>query len=111
MFHKLGICLFIILLSEYVLTAPHSPPQTQQELIKDIAEFLKEDKEISVALKNIDLDHFRNRNRRDAVDDGLMEVENVSSTQDTPQEGFFDKAAKFIMQVLQRFLKWLNTDN
>lgn len=49
---------------------------------------------------------IRNRRAND-VDD----VESVDTTTlDTNTEGFFDRAARFVMEVLQRFLRWVNTD-
>lgn len=40
-----------------------------------------------------------------------MRVDNDGSVDEDGQGGFFDRAAKFIMDLLQRFLKWVNTDS
>lgn len=39
-----------------------------------------------------------------------MDTETDVATEDG-QGGFFDRAAKFMMDLLQRFLKWINTDS
>lgn len=53
------------------------------------------------------------RNRRQSDDDGAsVETNNGEVEPVQPSEGgFFDRAAKFVMEVLQRFLKWINSDN
>lgn len=56
------------------------------------------------------MDHFTTRIRRDAIDDTMMDVE-ITGNPEQKEQGFFDRAAKFMMEVLQRFLKWINTDN
>lgn len=40
-----------------------------------------------------------------------MDADNDGSAEGDQQPGFFDRAAKFIMDLLQRFLKWVNTDS
>lgn len=51
------------------------------------------------------------RNRRQTDDEGAS-VEGAEAEAAPPSEGgFFDRAAKFVMEVLQRFLKWINSDN
>lgn len=56
------------------------------------------------------------RNRRQSEDGGAS-VESTNNGEIDPslqppnEGGFFDRAAKFVMEVLQRFLKWINSDN
>ncbi|KAL3274766.1 hypothetical protein HHI36_019552 [Cryptolaemus montrouzieri] len=111
MHFNLVFAVVILSVASLVRTVPLSPPQTQQELIDDFAKFLKEDKEVALALKKLDFEELKSRSRRDAIDDGMMDVETISGDKNPSQEGFFDRAAKFVMEVLQRFLKWINTDN
>lgn len=40
--------------------------------------------------------------------EGLDENTPLDDMDDQPQEGFFNRAAKFVMELLQRFLKWVN---
>lgn len=73
-------------------------------------EFLREDREFHGLLEHPRLvvnDIFREKRQiaegrdMDGMDD-----------QDKPKEaGFFDRAAKFVMEVLQRFLKWVNSSD
>ncbi|XP_044756864.1 uncharacterized protein LOC123315284 [Coccinella septempunctata] len=110
MFYRPLHTLVLLSVFGYVLTVPLSPPQTQAELLKDISEFLRDNEEVAEALRNVDMDHFMSRTRRDAIDDSMMDVE-LGKEPQQKEEGFFDRAAKFVMEVLQRFLKWINTDN
>ncbi|KAJ8966560.1 hypothetical protein NQ314_003455 [Rhamnusium bicolor] len=47
--------------------------------------------------RQTELDDVDNR-----ADDGTVAEQN---------EGFFDRAAKFVVDLLQRFLKWINSDS
>lgn len=73
-------------------------------------EFLREDREFHGLLDQPRLvvnDVLRyKRQAKDAID-----IDNIDMGDDqAKQPGFFDRAAKFVMEVLQRFLKWINTD-
>lgn len=46
--------------------------------------------------------------RQTEVDSMDTETDNVP---EDGQGGFFDRAAKFMMDLLQRFLKWINSDS
>lgn len=46
--------------------------------------------------------------RRQTEIDG-MNLNTDSQTEGS--EGFFDRAAKFVVDLLQRFLRWINTDS
>ncbi|XP_044255270.1 uncharacterized protein LOC123005538 [Tribolium madens] len=103
-----SVCLAIIALDS-VLGAPHSSHK-EQDLRKSFVEFLQQDKELSSLLEKANLGSYPSLSRavRQAEEDDVETDQDV----DTPkQEGFFDRAAKFVMEVLQRFLKWVNSDN
>ncbi|KAJ8919743.1 hypothetical protein NQ315_006272, partial [Exocentrus adspersus] len=93
-----------------VLGAP-KPVKSDEDLKKSVVEFLKQDREFMSQLRNAKLigardDVFSLRNRRQA------ETEEVDPNIDVDEKpGFFDRAAKFIVDLLQRFLKWINSDS
>lgn len=53
--------------------------------------------------------HLRNRRQAEGVDS----MEGYDGVPEMPQDkpGFFDRAAKVVMELLQRFLKWINTQD
>lgn len=70
---------------------------------------MQQDKELSALLEKANLGNYQalSRSVRQAEEEDVDEQD-----VDTPkQDGFFDRAAKFVMEVLQRFLKWVNSDN
>ncbi|XP_045463183.1 uncharacterized protein LOC123672897 [Harmonia axyridis] len=110
MIFRFVIAFTILSVIGYVSTVPLPLPQSHEELLKDFSQFLQENEDIAKALRNADVEHFMTRNRRDAVDDSMMDVD-LAKEPRQKEEGFFDRAAKFMMEVLQRFLKWVNSDN
>ncbi|CAH1366437.1 unnamed protein product [Tenebrio molitor] len=101
-------CLVLIIL-ECTLAAPQNS-RKEQDLKKSFVQFLQQDKELSALLGKINFDDPRalSRSIRQAEEDDFSPEQDVETTK---QEGFFDRAAKFVMEVLQRFLKWVNSDN
>lgn len=90
----------------------HELPKTKQELIRNFVEFIQDDKEIGPLLDKMNADQQLIRNRRQSEDGGASVEGNSEVEPAQPSEGgFFDRAAKFVMEVLQRFLKWINSDN
>lgn len=71
-------------------------------------EFLKQDQQLSGFLQKAPgVGLIRNRR--------ATSMENLDNVDTTTMEtadagGFFDRAAKFVMEVLQRFLRWVNTE-
>ncbi|XP_018323637.1 uncharacterized protein LOC108735914 [Agrilus planipennis] len=55
-----------------------------------------------------DVNSFLIRNKRQ-VEQLDTNLDNQSSEEEQP--GFFDRAAKFVVELLQRFLRWINSDN
>ncbi|RZC34615.1 hypothetical protein BDFB_005833, partial [Asbolus verrucosus] len=93
------------------LQAPHNS-RKEQDLRKSFVEFLQQDKELSALLEktNFESGPALTRNVRQAEEVDMSE-DQEQDVETAKQEGFFDRAAKFVMEVLQRFLKWINTDN
>ncbi|KAF2898560.1 hypothetical protein ILUMI_07631 [Ignelater luminosus] len=111
--------LFVFVLSavaclQFVFAAPNPNPSALKErenLVQEFAEFLHEDPEFSAALDKISWneDHLV-RNRRQASGPGTQEIDD-SYDQPNEKPGFFDRAAKFVTELLQRFLKWINNSD
>ncbi|XP_019866494.1 uncharacterized protein LOC109595554 [Aethina tumida] len=76
------------------------------DLTKAFADFLKHDKQFNSALEKTG-EHEQIRVRREAE----LSVDGMDVMQNGEQPGFFDRAAKFVVELLQRFLKWINTDS
>lgn len=76
-------------------------------------EFIHDDKEISSAFEKLNTEQRLIRNRRQVEDTTSTENvdENGMGGEKPNESGFFDRAAKFMMEVLQRFLKWINSSN
>lgn len=75
-------------------------------------EFIQDDKEIGPILDKMNADQQLIRNRRQTEEGGASVESGGEVEAAQPSEGgFFDRAAKFVMEVLQRFLKWINSDN
>ncbi|GJQ67832.1 hypothetical protein Trydic_g16598 [Trypoxylus dichotomus] len=78
------------------------------DLVNEFVEFLRHDKELSAALEKEFTSQTLSRQRRQLeADDMNMNLDEVPQEK---QQGFFDRAAKFMMELLQRFLKILNPD-
>lgn len=77
--------------------------------MQEFAEFLHEDPEFSAALDKINSNEGHLvRNRRQATGPGgTQELDDDDQGKEKP--GFFDRAAKFVTELLQRFLKWINS--
>ncbi|KRT78618.1 hypothetical protein AMK59_177 [Oryctes borbonicus] len=77
-------------------------------LVNEFVEFLHHDKELSAALeKEFSSQSLSRQRRQTEADDMNMNLDEVPQEK---QDGFFDRAAKFMMELLQRFLKWVNTE-
>ncbi|KAK5640408.1 hypothetical protein RI129_011219 [Pyrocoelia pectoralis] len=104
--------LFSVLGLSYVSTAPSANalalPSRKDDLAERFIDFLKEDGEFQNVIKHVAFEeNHLERRRRQAdrdIDGGDMEVDN-------PKPGFFDRAAKFVTELLQRFLKWVNSND
>lgn len=91
----------------YFSQAPLENSNNKHDLAEKFVEFLKQDEQLSGLLQNGKL-HEAVRNRRAT---SMESAEIDTTTLDTADAGgFFDRAAKFVMEVLQRFLRWVNTD-
>lgn len=79
--------------------------------MEKFVEFLHEDKEFAGLLENPSflVNGGVVRNRRQADNPG-MDIDDIDQLDKPKEAGFFDRAAKFVMEVLQRFLKWINSD-
>ncbi|XP_018577879.1 uncharacterized protein LOC108916155 [Anoplophora glabripennis] len=91
-----------------VLGAPK--PLKEEDLQKSVIEFLKQDKQFITEFEKMKLlgngEGLPLRNRRQTEMD-----DNIPDSAEDEKPGFFDRAAKFIVDLLQRFLKWVNTDS
>lgn len=76
-------------------------------------EFLEQDKQFAALLDqgNFGAAPALARHVRQAEETEFPEGEQDLGDAPPNKEGFFDRAAKFVMEVLQRFLKWVNADN
>ncbi|KAF5283145.1 hypothetical protein FQA39_LY17403 [Lamprigera yunnana] len=73
------------------------------ELSKKFVDYILPDPEFQHDLKEFVFNDIQpNRAKRQA--------EQYPEEFEPPKPGFFDRAAKFITELLQRFLKWVNTD-
>ncbi|KAB0792056.1 hypothetical protein PPYR_14017 [Photinus pyralis] len=82
------------------------PSARKDDMAERFIDFLKDDREFQNVIKHAFDENHLERRRRQAdidIDDG-MEVE-------TKKPGFFDRAAKFVSELLQRFLKWVNSSD
>ncbi|XP_057656764.1 uncharacterized protein LOC130894163 isoform X1 [Diorhabda carinulata] len=97
-----------------VLGAPRAI-KNDEDLEKSVVEFLSHDKQFLSALQHsglIDEGHgpLTRQKRQSEVPE--MDIDQSEDVEDVPpKDGFFDRAAKFIVDLLQRFLKWVNSDN
>lgn len=80
-------------------------------MIRNFVEFIQDDKEIGPILEKMNAENQLIRNRRQTEDDGASAEGGEVEPAPPSEGGFFDRAAKFVMEILQRFLKWINSDN
>lgn len=73
--------------------------QQDQEFIQAV----RNDRQLANVVRSV-------RARRDA-EDGQFDVDMGGEEGGEGKPGFFDRAAKFVMELVQRFLKWINTDD
>ncbi|XP_023022976.2 uncharacterized protein isoform X1 [Leptinotarsa decemlineata] len=103
----LGVSSFVI-----VLGAPRAI-NSEKDLERSIVKFLAQDKEFLRTLeKATELvdgpgDGLLRQKRQSEVDE--MSIDSIDKEEKS--EGFFDRAAKFVVDLLQRFLKWINSDS
>ncbi|CAG9763122.1 unnamed protein product [Ceutorhynchus assimilis] len=76
---------------------------------KTIANYLRHDAEMLQELRQLGFDEHKLIKRQSEIDIDVNGAEEEGS--DNKEPGFFDKAAKFVVELLQRFLKWINTEN
>ncbi|KAG5900646.1 hypothetical protein JTB14_005920 [Gonioctena quinquepunctata] len=85
---------------------------TEQDLKQSVVEFLTQDKEFlaavegSQALVKNPVALVRQRRQSEVDEMGIDTIDQEAKT-----DGFFDRAAKFVVDLLQRFLKWINSDS
>lgn len=78
------------------------------DLVNEFVDFLRNDKELSAALQNEFASQPLDRQKRQTeLDDMNINLDEIPQQK---QDGFIDRATKFMMELLQRFLKWINTD-
>ncbi|XP_072383122.1 uncharacterized protein [Diabrotica undecimpunctata] len=107
----LVLCLVVVAVT--VVSGAPKAIKNEDDLKRSVVEFLSQDKEFLTALEHSGLvdvqdDHLARQKRQSEVD---MDID--GDVEDVPKdkEGFFDRAAKFVVELVQRFLKWINTDN
>ncbi|XP_028146296.1 uncharacterized protein LOC114339811 isoform X1 [Diabrotica virgifera virgifera] len=105
----LVLCLVVVAIT--VVSGAPRAIKNEDDLKRSVVEFLSQDKEFLTALEHSGLvdvqhDHLSRQKRQADVD---MDID--GDVEDVPKEGFFDRAAKFVVELVQRFLKWINTDN
>ncbi|VEN62617.1 unnamed protein product [Callosobruchus maculatus] len=91
-----------------VFGAP-KPFKSEKDFENAVVQFLSQDIEFLNTLEKAAMiePHVLGRHRRQAEVDG-MDIDNPDEL-DQQGEGFFDRAAKFVVDLLQRFLKWINS--
>lgn len=96
-----------------ILQSPVPIQQENKALEKTFSAFLQQDKQFLRAVREDggELENLMKslRIRRDAEED-QFEVD-MNPEDGDKKDGFFDRAAKFVMELVQRFLKWINTDS
>ncbi|CAH1968053.1 unnamed protein product [Acanthoscelides obtectus] len=94
-----------------VFGAP-KPFKSEKDFENAIVQFLSQDIEFLNTLEKaamIEPHSFRHR-RQAEVDS--MDIDNTTDEVDQQGgDGFFDRAAKFVVDLLQRFLKWINSSD
>lgn len=85
--------------------------KNQKFLEEKFVEFLHTDTELATDLEKIleDYDSQDHRLEKRAVT--TMSPESFEEIPGQKPPGFFDKAAKFLVELLQKFLRWINTDS
>ncbi|CAH1098993.1 unnamed protein product [Psylliodes chrysocephalus] len=104
-------CLALVALS--VVSGAPRAMKNEDDLKRSVVEFLSQDKEFLGALEHSGLiDNgltALTRQKRQSEVTGMEIDDNVD---EAPQpDGFFDRAAKFVVDLLQRFLKWINSSD
>ncbi|XP_066256230.1 uncharacterized protein [Euwallacea similis] len=87
--------------------APH--PNHAELLEKSLAEYLSHDKDLLHDLKELGFDEKAAPARAKRQSD--LDNNDAELLGEEGKPGFFDKAAKFVMELLQKFLRWINTDD
>lgn len=101
------LCFVLVLVALVIChTSVAAPQATKQELLeKSLADYLKHDKELIHDLEELGFgaDRVKRQSEVDTNDTEFLDAEK--------QPGFFDRAAKFVLELMQRFLRWINTDD
>nr|XP_022917302.1 uncharacterized protein LOC111426799 [Onthophagus taurus] len=107
------ICLVVCLF--YFAPSSAKPTSNLAELKDgDLAEkfigFLEQDKQFQNLMSKFEEDpDALTRQKRQTINE-MEDDEDVFTEVKKPNDGFMDRAAKFVMELLQRFLKWINTE-
>ncbi|CAG9856110.1 unnamed protein product [Phyllotreta striolata] len=98
----------VLLVLSSVSGAPRAI-NNEEDLKRSVVEFLSQDKEFLGALEHSGLiDNSVARQKRQSEMD--IDINGEGDVEEVPQkDGFFDRAAKFVVDLLQRFLKWINS--
>ncbi|XP_017768356.1 PREDICTED: uncharacterized protein LOC108556665 [Nicrophorus vespilloides] len=110
-------CALVLLVSLQVFTSQAAPTGVKQlidmsedELMAKFSQFVSEDKEIASMMERFRVEGH-SLQKRQSEDDMRRELDGMDDMDVTPkQEGFMDRAAKFVLELVQRFLKWINTE-
>ncbi|KAH1004141.1 uncharacterized protein LOC125505442 [Dendroctonus ponderosae] len=108
---KLFIAIFVGLLTIASLQLSTAAPRpSKTELFeKNIADYLRHNKEALKELKQLGFDDHASLGR--VKRQSTVEIDTNDAEIEEEKPGFFDRAAKFVVELLQRFLRWVNTEN
>ena len=83
-------------------------PQTDDVLLQKFIQFLHEDKVLSNAINENRIDLQSSIKHKRATDQ--VEIIEEKQNQQEADSTFLERAASFMVELLQRFLKWINSD-
>ncbi|ERL86840.1 hypothetical protein D910_04243 [Dendroctonus ponderosae] len=103
---KLFIAIFVGLLTIASLQLSTAAPRpSKTELFeKNIADYLRHNKEALKELKQLGFDDHASLGR--VKRQSTVEIDTNDAEIEEEKPGFFDRAAKFVVELLQRFLRW-----
>lgn len=82
----------------------------EKQLAEKFIEFLEQDKQLASLIESSQNHHLRQKRQASTskTTTSKNEIDEDTFESGGENEGFFDRAAKFVMELLQRFLKWVN---
>ncbi|KAF7267203.1 uncharacterized protein LOC143198826 [Rhynchophorus ferrugineus] len=111
--YQVVVLLFVVLAATLHICSAAPKPSNKELLEHSIAEYLRHDQQLVQELKQLGFDDaaLQNADRPKRQSGFEIEMNNDDVNDQNKQPGFFDRAAKFVVEVLQRFLRWINTEN